>query len=50
MLPQQKQRVTALIEQALAGLGVSGVPVVLERPKVESRSPTRCASTRPLQG
>jgi arginyl-tRNA synthetase len=42
MLPQQKQRITALIEQALAGLGVSGVPVVLERPKVESHGDLAC--------
>jgi arginyl-tRNA synthetase len=42
MLPQQKQRVTDLIEQALAGLGVSGVPVVLERPKVESHGDLAC--------
>ncbi len=42
MLPPQKQRITALIEQALAGLGVSGVPVVLERPKVESHGDLAC--------
>jgi arginyl-tRNA synthetase len=42
MLPQQKQRITALIEQALAGLGVSGVPVVLERPKVDSHGDLAC--------
>ena len=42
MLPQQKQRINALIEQALAGLGVSGVPVVLERPKVESHGDLAC--------
>jgi len=42
MLPQQKQRITALIEQALAGLGVFGVPVVLERPKVESHGDLAC--------
>jgi arginyl-tRNA synthetase len=42
MLPQQKQRVTALIEQALAGLGVSGVTVVLERPKIESHGDLAC--------
>jgi arginyl-tRNA synthetase len=42
MLPQQKQRITALIEQALAGLGVSGVRVVLERPKVESHGDLAC--------
>jgi arginyl-tRNA synthetase len=42
MLPQQKQRITALIEQALAGLGVSGVAVVLERPKVESHGDLAC--------
>jgi arginyl-tRNA synthetase len=42
MLPQHKQRVTALIEQALAALGVTGVPVVLERPKVESHGDLAC--------
>jgi arginyl-tRNA synthetase len=36
MLPQQKQQVAALIEQALAGVGAAGVAVVLERPKVEA--------------
>jgi arginyl-tRNA synthetase len=35
MLPQQKQNITALIEQALVRLGISGMPVVLERPKLE---------------
>ena len=42
MLPQQKQSVTALIEQALSGLGVTGVAVVLERPKVESHGDLAC--------
>jgi arginyl-tRNA synthetase len=42
MLPQQKQRVVALIEQALAGLGVADAPVVLERPKVESHGDLAC--------
>ncbi len=42
MLPEQKRRVTALIEQALSGLGVTGVPVVLERPKVESHGDLAC--------
>jgi arginyl-tRNA synthetase len=42
MLPQQKQRVTDLIAQALAGIGVSGVPVVLERPKVEAHGDLAC--------
>ena len=42
MLPQQKQCVTALIEQALSGLGVTGVAVVLERPKVESHGDLAC--------
>ena len=31
-----------MIEQALAGLGVTGVPVVLERPKVESHGDVAC--------
>jgi arginyl-tRNA synthetase len=42
MLPQQKKSVTALIEQALSGLGVNGVEVVLERPKVESHGDLAC--------
>ena len=42
MLSHHKQRVTLLIDQALAGLGVSGVPVVLERPKVESHGDVAC--------
>jgi arginyl-tRNA synthetase len=42
MLPQQKQCVTALIEQALSGLGVTGLAVVLERPKVESHGDLAC--------
>ena len=42
MLPQQKQKIAALIERALAGLGVTGVPVVLERPKIESHGDVAC--------
>ncbi len=42
MLPEQKQRVIALIEQALAGLGGAGAPVQLERPKVESHGDAAC--------
>ncbi len=42
MLPQQKQKIAALIEQALAGIGVTGVPVVLERPKIESHGDVAC--------
>ena len=42
MLPQQKQRVASLITQALSGLGVTGVPVVLERPKVEAHGDLAC--------
>jgi arginyl-tRNA synthetase len=42
MLPEQKQRVIALIEQALAGVGAGGVPVQLERPKVESHGDLAC--------
>ena len=36
MLPQQKLRVSALIEQALAGIGAPGAAVALERPKIEA--------------
>jgi len=42
MLPDQKQRVIALIEQALSGLGITGVAVVLERPKVEAHGDIAC--------
>ena len=42
MLPEQKQRVSALIEQALAGIGAAGVPVTLERPKVEAHGDLAC--------
>ena len=42
MLPQQKQKIAALIEQALAGLGVTGASVVLERPKAESHGDIAC--------
>ncbi len=34
MLTEHKQRLCALITQAVAGLGVSDVPVTIERPKV----------------
>jgi arginyl-tRNA synthetase len=42
MLPEQKQRVSALIEQALAGIGAAGVAVALERPKVEAHGDLAC--------
>ena len=42
MLPQHKQQVAALIEQALAGIGVAGVRPTLERPKVESHGDLAC--------
>jgi arginyl-tRNA synthetase len=42
MLPQHKQQVAALIEQALAGIGVNGVRPTLERPKVESHGDLAC--------
>jgi len=42
MLPEQKQRVIALFEQALGGLGVAGVPVLLERPKVAAHGDVAC--------
>jgi arginyl-tRNA synthetase len=42
MLPEQKQRVIALIEQALVGLGGAGVPVQLERPKVAAHGDMAC--------
>jgi arginyl-tRNA synthetase len=42
MLLQQKQPVTDLISRPLAGLGVGGAPIVLERPKVESHGDIAC--------
>ena len=43
MLPEQKQRIAHLIEQALAALGANAqVPVVLERPKVASHGDLAC--------
>jgi arginyl-tRNA synthetase len=42
MLPQQRERITGLIEQALSGIGVAGVPAVLERPKVETHGDLAC--------
>jgi len=42
MLPQHQQQVASLIEQALAGLGAAGVPVLLERPKVEAHGDLAC--------
>jgi arginyl-tRNA synthetase len=42
MLPEQRQGVAALIEQALAGLGATTVAVVLERPKAESHGDLAC--------
>jgi len=42
MLAQHRDTVAALIEQALSGLGITGVPVVLERPKVEAHGDLAC--------
>ncbi len=42
MLMEQKRTITSLIEQSLAGLGVTGVAVVLERPKVEAHGDLAC--------
>jgi len=36
MLPSHKQQLVSLIENACARLGVTGIPIVLERPKVEA--------------
>ena len=36
MLPSHKQQLVGLIENACARLGVTGIPIVLERPKVEA--------------
>jgi arginyl-tRNA synthetase len=42
MLAVHRNTVAALIEQALAGLGVTGVPATLERPKVEAHGDLAC--------
>ncbi len=42
MLPEQKQRVIALIGQALGGLGAAEVAVQLERPKVAEHGDLSC--------
>ncbi|MEF9995905.1 MAG: arginine--tRNA ligase, partial [Burkholderiaceae bacterium] len=42
MLSEQKQAVVGLIEQALAGMGVNGVAVVLERPKSAEHGDLAC--------
>jgi arginyl-tRNA synthetase len=43
VLPEHKQRIAHLIEQALGGLGAAAqVPVVLERPKVASHGDLAC--------
>ncbi len=36
MLPSQKQQLVALIENACAKLGLTAIPITLERPKVEA--------------
>lgn len=36
MLPSHKQQLVGLIESACAQLGVTGIPIVLERPKIEA--------------
>ncbi|HYM48261.1 MAG TPA: arginine--tRNA ligase, partial [Burkholderiaceae bacterium] len=36
MLPSHKQQLVGLIENACAHLGATGIPVVLDRPKVEA--------------
>ncbi len=42
MLAAHREKIVSLIEQALAGLGMTGVPVVLERPKVEAHGDLAC--------
>jgi arginyl-tRNA synthetase len=42
MLAEHQQKIVALIEQALAGLGAPAVPVVLERPKVAEHGDLAC--------
>jgi arginyl-tRNA synthetase len=42
LLNQHKQQIVALIEQALAGIGAAGAPVLLERPKAEAHGDLAC--------
>jgi len=42
MLSEQRQRLVALIEQALAGIGAPGAAVVLERARVEAHGDLAC--------
>jgi arginyl-tRNA synthetase len=42
MLAEHKQKVVALIAQALSGLGAEPVPVLLERPKVAAHGDLAC--------
>jgi len=42
MLAQHRESIAALIGQALAGLGVDDVPILLERPKVETHGDLAC--------
>ena len=42
MLAEHKQKIVALLEQALSGLGAPPVPVVLERPKVAEHGDLAC--------
>src|SRR2546430_2029261 len=42
MLAQQRQQITALIEQAAAPLGITDVPITLERPKVAAHGDLSC--------
>jgi len=42
MLAQHRDTLATLIGQALAGLGIDGVPIVLERPKVEAHGDLAC--------
>jgi arginyl-tRNA synthetase len=44
MLAQHRESIAALIGQALAGLGVDDVPVLLERPKVETHGDLACTA------
>jgi arginyl-tRNA synthetase len=45
MLAQHTQQIVALIEQALAGIGAAGAPVLLERPKADAHGDLACIAT-----
>ena len=48
MLAQQKEALTSLISAALETLGVTGVTVILERPKMPEHGDVACTVAMPV--